>query len=107
MPKSKNWKAVVADTLISSDLTLTVSGKINTGGSHHAVLRKKIPQGIAKNHLVLEAEPISDVFPEIFVPVSYKEKLSDGRIQYTSILILVEGNDEELSNITKIDQHIS
>ena len=73
MSKSKNWKAVVADTLISSELTLTVSDEINTGGSHqHEEFRKKIPQGITKNQL-----------------------------------ILVAGSDEELSEITKIDQHIS
>lgn len=108
MSKSKNWKAVVADTLVSSDLTLTVSGEINTGGSHqHEELRKKVPQGITKTQLILEAEPISDVVPEIFVPVSYNEKLSNGRNQYTSILILVAGSDEKLSEITKIDQHIS
>lgn len=108
MSKSKNWIAVVSDTLIGSDLTLTVSGEINTGGSHqHEELRKKIPQGITKNQLILEAEPISDVVPEIFIPVSYPEKLSNGRNQYTSVLILVAGSDEKLAEIYQIDQHLS
>lgn len=42
MSKSKNSTAFLDDTLVSSDLTLTVSGKINTGGVHqHAELSKK------------------------------------------------------------------
>ena len=72
MSKSRNWTAVVADTLISSDLTLTVGGEINTGGIHqHEELTKKIPQGFNKAQLILEAKPVSDSTPEVFVPVSY------------------------------------
>jgi len=108
MSKSKNWTAVVADTLISSDLNLTVAGEINTGGVHqHQELTKKVPQGVNESQLILEAKPISDLVPEVFLRVTYKEKLSKGRHQYTSILILVAGSNEELAEITKIDQHIS
>lgn len=107
MSKSKNWKAVVADTLISSDLTLTVSGEINTGGAQPAELTKKDPQGIIPTQLILEAKPVSDKVPEAFVPVLYKEKLSGGRHQYTSILILAAGSNEELAEIADIGQHIS
>lgn len=107
MSKSKKWTAVVGDTLISSDLTLSVAGEINTGGIHqHQELKKKIPQGITETQLILEAEPISDIFPEVFVPVSYKEKVN-GRHQYTSILILIARTGEKLTEITKIDQHIA
>lgn len=57
MSKSKNWKAVIEDTLKSSDLTLTVSGEINTGGIHqHQELIPKVPQGITKTQLILEAK---------------------------------------------------
>lgn len=105
MSKSKNWTAVVADTLISSDLTLTVAGEINTGGVHqHAELSKKIPQGILETQLILEAKPVSDSTPEVFVDVSYKEKVS-GRYKYTSIKILVAGSEEVLKEISKDDIH--
>lgn len=101
MTKSKKWTAVVADTLISSDLTLTVAGEINTGGVHqHEELSKKIPQGINETQLILEAKPVSDSTPEVFLPVSYKEKVS-GRYKYTSIRILVAGSDDVLKDISK------
>jgi hypothetical protein len=111
MSKSKNWSAFVGTTITGADLKLTVSGEINTGGeSQQPELTKKIPQGIVKEQLLLEARPISDTNPATWKPVLYEEKLPDNnRHKYTSIKILVYSSNEVLKEFSEkeIEQHHS
>jgi hypothetical protein len=107
MAKSKNWSAVTRDNLVGTDLHLTVFGEINIGNDNRPrKLRKKIPQGIVGNQLILEAEPVTDVSPEVFKHVFYNEKL-ESMTQYSSVLILVAGTEEKLIEITKIEHILS
>ena len=111
MSKSKNWSAIISNTLTGSDLKLTVSGEINTGDkSANPELTKKIPQGTTETQLILEAQPVSESESGDFKPVSYVEELSDGdRYRYTSIRVFIYGSDEVLKDFTEeeIEQHYS
>lgn len=111
MSKSKNWSAIISDTLVGSNLTLTVSGEINTGDkSANPELTKKISQGTIETQLILEAQPVSESKSDSFKPVSYVEKLPDGnRYKYTSVRVVIYGTDEVLKDFTEeeIKQHYS
>ena len=63
-----------------------------------------IPQGILETQLILEAKPVLDSTPEVFVGVSYKEEVP-ARHKYTSIKILVAGSNKVLKEIDKEDIH--
>ena len=103
MSKSKDWRAIINDILTGSNLTLTVSGEINTGDkSANPELTKKIPQGTTETQLILEAQPVSESEHKVFEEVFYEEKIPDGnRRKYTSIRILVYGSDEVLKDFTE------